>query len=251
MRIIALASGKGGVGKTTLTANLGIALAQFGFRTAVVDACFETPDLATHFGFIPKVSLWEVLTQRMPVEDAIYEHSSGLHIIPNSPALKKVEKRVYSKFRRTLRKLKYDFVLIDTPPGVGDDVREILLGVNEVLVIANPEWTAMSNAYKTLLLARSMKKEITGIVMNKETGHEYEPSRNLVEAMMGAQVLGFVPFDLNVQKALALKNPVVISFPETEASIAIKEIAGKISGVEYKPKRGLLAKIFELLGIKS
>ena len=107
MRIIAVTAGKGGVGKTTLTTNLGVSLCKLGFRVCIIDANFTAPDVALHFGFTPETTIWEVLKGKEPLEDALYEHACGLHIIPGSQELDVASSRdVYKRLKRKMRKLK-------------------------------------------------------------------------------------------------------------------------------------------------
>ena len=249
MRIIAVTAGKGGVGKTTLVSNLGLALTKLGFRTAVLDANFTTPDIATHFGMEPETTIWEVLAGE-PIEDAIYEHNSGLHIIPGALKMpKKFDRDMYKKLKRKTRTLKYDCLLIDTPAGLGDDARAALMPCKEALIVANPEWPSVFNAGKAAAIAKELKKKVIGLALNRSMVHEYEPKEEVVEDLLCIPVLQVIPEDLHVRKAIVLHNPVVVSYPDSPAGTAIMELAGKISGVEYRPKRGLWDRVLDFFGL--
>ena len=131
MRTLAVTAGKGGVGKTTLTVNLGIALRNLGFRVCIIDANFTAPDIALQLGFSPETTIWEVLKGKSELTDALYEHECGLHIIPGSQELDVASSRdVYKRLKRKMKKLKYDFIILDTPPGLGDDARAALIPAN-------------------------------------------------------------------------------------------------------------------------
>ena len=249
MRVIAITAGKGVVGKTTLTANLGVALTKLGFRVCVVDANFTAPDLATHFGMYPETTLWDVLKGKESISDAIYEHTCGLHIIPGSSGVEGFKPNIYKRLRRKIRNLRYDFLLIDTPPGLGEDAKAALLAANEVLIVANPEWTSLANAYRMMQFAINNGKKITGVVLNRTMVHEYEPNERMVESIMGVQIVGKIPEDVNVRKSIAVQSPIVLLYPDAPASREILHIAMELGGIERPAGKSLLRKIIEFLGL--
>jgi len=248
VRIIALTAGKGGVGKTTLTANLGVALTKMGFRTCALDANFTAPDLGIHFGMNPGVTIWDVLTTKEPVENAIYVHDCGLHIIPGTVGVEKFRTDTYKKLKRKIRNLKYDFLLIDTPPGLGDDARAALIPAKEVIIVANPEWTSLSNAYRMYHTARGMKKGVLGMVLNRHLVHEYEPDSGIIKSFTGLEVLGEVPEDVMVRKSIAIQSPVTLSYPNSKAAKEIERIAAILGGIEYRKRNGWLHSLMRFFG---
>ena len=249
MRIIAVTAGKGGVGKTTLTVNLGLALRNLGFRVCIIDANFTAPDVALHLGFSPEATIWEVLKGKTPLSDALYEHECGLHIIPGSQDMEVVANRdVYKRLKRKMRKLKYDFIIIDTPPGLGDDAKSALIPAKEVIVVATPEWPSLANAYRAAIFASEMKKNVMGIVLNRSTVHELEPNPIMVENVMRLEVLGKIPEDMAVRKSIAIQNPVVLSYPTSPASVELRKIAHMLGGLPWKDQRKWWQKLWMILG---
>ncbi len=247
MRIIALSAGKGGVGKTTMTTNLGVALTKRGFKVCVLDANFTAPDLGTHFGMNPDYTIWEVLQSRDSINDALYEHDCGLHIIPGSSDVKKYSKDIYKRLKRKMRRMKYDFILIDTPPGLGDDAKAALIPAKEVIIVTNPEWTSLNNAHRMFVTAKAMKKKITGLIINRSMVHEYEPDGKMIHKFTNLEVIGEIPEDITVRKSIAVQNPVVLSYPESKATKEINRIAAFLGGIEYKTKTGWLTKLMKIL----
>ena len=247
VRIIALSAGKGGVGKTTMTTNLGVALTKLGFKVCVLDANFTAPDLGTHFGMNPDYTIWDVLQSRDSIGDALYEHDCGLHIIPGCSEVKKYSKDIYKKLKRKMRKMKYDFILIDTPPGLGEDSRAALIPAKEVIIVTNPEWTSLNNAHRMYVVAKSMKKKIVGLIINRSMVHEYEPDGQMIHKFTSLNVIGNIPEDITVRKSIAVQNPVVLSYPESKASEEINRIAAFLGGIDYKPKTGFLTKLMKFL----
>lgn len=249
VRTIAVTAGKGGVGKTTLASNLSIALNGMGFKTCVLDANFTAPDLGTHFGINADTTLWEVLKGKEPISHAIYGHDCGVHIIPGSSGVEDFKKDTYKKLKRKIRNLKYDFLILDTPPGLGDDAIAALGPAKEVLIVANPEWTSLSNAYRVYQAAKKMNKTVLGMVLNRHLAHEYEPDTRIVEQFMGIPILGEIPEDVAVRRSIAVQSPVSLSYPDTEASMEIERVAAQIGGIEYKKRAGLMHKVLNFLGL--
>lgn len=249
VRIIALTAGKGGVGKTTLTANLGVALTNMGFKVCVLDANFTAPDLAIHFGLNPDTTIWEVLKNKEPIDNAIYEHDCGLHIIPGSTAADKFSKDIYKRLKRKMRGLRYEFLLLDTPPGLGDDAISALVPAKEAIIVTNPEWTSLNNAYRMYLKARDMRKKVAGIIINRSMVHEYEPDSNLIKNFTGLVTIGEIPEDMNIRKSIAVQNPAVLSYPTSKAAKEIERIAAHIGGIDYLPKNGWIHKFLRLFGM--
>jgi len=249
VRIIAVTAGKGGVGKTTLTINLGLALRMLGFRVCIIDANFTAPDVALQLGFSPEVTIWEALKGKNQLGDALYEHECGLHIIPGSQDMEVAASRdVYKRLKRKMRKLKYDFIILDTPPGLGDDARSALIPAKEVMVVATPEWTSLANAYRAALFAGDMKKHVMGIVLNRSTVHELEPNAVMIENVMRMEVMGKIPEDIAVRRSIAIQNPVVLSYPNSPAATEIRKIAHLLGGIPWKDQRKWWRRLWMFLG---
>jgi len=249
VRIIAVTAGKGGVGKTTLTANLGVALCQLGFRVCVIDANFTAPDLAIHFGFSPETTIWEVLKGKEGLDNALYEHACGVHIIPGSQDMEVATNReTYKRLKRKMRKLKYDFVILDTPPGLGEDARAALIPAKEVLVVATPEWTSLANAYRAMLFAQQMNKQVLGMVLNRASAHELEPNPMMVEHVIGTQVLATIPEDIHVRKSVSLQNPVCLAYPNSESARQFRKVAHYLGGLPWHEKLPWWQRLFTFVG---
>ena len=224
-----------------------MALTKLGFRTCVIDANFTAPDLALHFGIIPEVTLWDVLKSKKPIDEALYEHACGLHIIPGSMGIEKFNPDIYKRLKRKMKGLRYDFIIIDTPPGLGEDAKAAIMPADEIILLANPEWTSIANAYRMLQFALDKKKKITGLVLNRVMAHEYEPDPRMVENLLGVYIMGKIPEDIYVRKSIAVQSPVVLVYPESRASREIMRIAMKLGGIEIKERKGILERIKEML----
>ena len=151
-RFIAVVSGKGGVGKTTTSLNLGIALKNLGKDSLVLDGNLTTPDIGLHLG-VPKLpyTLNDVLAGKKSILNATYIHASGLKVIPADISFKALKKIDIKGLKKVFKDLKgtSEIVIIDCGAGLGKDVISVMNFADEVLVVTNPDLTAVTNALKT------------------------------------------------------------------------------------------------------
>ena len=246
MKIITVTSGKGGVGKTTTAINLGAALNGLGKEVIVVDANLTTPNVGLHFGApIVPVNLNHVLVGNVKVSDAIYEHESGTKIIPSSLSVKELKRLNFKKMKdvgRRLRKMA-DYVIFDSAAGLGEEAKSSLEVADEIIIVTNPEITAVTDALKTAKLAEELGKKIMGVVVNRVRGDKNEMMIENIRDMLDLPILGIVPEDKNVPASLRGKDAVLHIYPYSKASRAYKRIAARIAGVEYE-EPSLLARLF-------
>ena len=136
-RVVGFIAIKGGVGKTSTVANLGVLLSQdFEKKVLLVDANFSGPNLGLHFGFThPKYTLHDVLEGKIPIEKAIYEHSSGLHILPASLLSRKVNTEQFKQEIKSLKN-KYDYILLDSSPCLNEEILATITTSDELFIIS-------------------------------------------------------------------------------------------------------------------
>ena len=238
-KVIAVVSGKGGVGKTTFTSNVGLALKKFGESVTVLDGDMSNSNLGLQLGFFQfPLGLQDALKGGISIQKAAYTHPSGLDVVPSSVSMNYLKRSPNPKrLKRLIRDLR-GIVLIDSPPGIGKDVEYVLKAADDCIIITNPEIPAVTDALKVIHVARELGKEPMGIVLNK-SGDKFELRPEEVEAMCGLKVLGQIPRDRAVRKSIFNRNPVIFEVPNSRASIAFMEIASAVSGKEYKRPRGL------------
>src|SRR4030042_3368410 len=136
-KVYAIISGKGGVGKTTTTINLGVSLNYLGEEVIIVDANLTTPNVGIHLGApIVPTTLNHVLNNQAKLEDAIYEHESGTKIMPASLSLKETEKIRYNKLPDIIKGLKKitEHILIDAAAGLGREARAAIESADEIII---------------------------------------------------------------------------------------------------------------------
>ena len=237
-RIIGILSGKGGVGKTTLTFNLGTALTDFDKNVLIIDGNLTTPNLGIHAGIpLHPTSLHDVLKGKVDIFDVMHIMPNGLKIVPasiNLDDLKGVDPDFLStSFIDLVGKV--DFVLVDGAPGLGKEALSVLKACHEIIGISTPELPALTDLLKSVRLVKEHKKNYVGTVINMVTKKRYELSKKQIESFLeGITILELIPYDHHLKHALSNKLPVVHHKPNSKSSLKIKNIAAQLIGREYK-----------------
>ncbi|WP_456327527.1 cell division ATPase MinD [Archaeoglobus sp.] len=236
-RVIAVASGKGGTGKTTISANLGVALAKIGKETIVIDADITLANLELILGMegLP-VTLQDVLAGEADISDAVYTGPAGVKIVPAGISLEGLRKANPDKLEEVLYSLLdiAEFIIMDAPAGLEKSAIVALASSDEFLLVVNPEIASITDALKTKYVAERLGSKMLGIVVNRVTKLSVEIAKKEIEAILEGKVLAVVPEDPEVRKAAAFGQPVVLRNPKSPASKAIYELAGKIAGADVK-----------------
>jgi septum site-determining protein MinD len=235
-RIISVVSGKGGVGKTTTVSNLGAALVKKGKNVIVVDGNITTPNLSLHLGipFYP-ITLHDVLKRKIPIEAAIYEHSTGMKIIPASLSADEVKNVSLEKLENALWSLlgRADIIIVDSAAGLGKEALTAMKIADELIVVTNPDLPSVTDALKTIKIAEENDVKVLGVVLNRFKGKKYEMAIPEIKSMLGVPILTIVPEDSSIPKSIKSRRPVVHHKPKSGAAIAFNKLAAKISGEPF------------------
>ena len=247
-RVISVVSGKGGVGKTTVTSNLGVALSNQGEDVLLIDGNFSGANMAQHFGLgFQEVSLNDVLNGEAYITQAVAKHPEGVSILPAS----------ILEFNANADSLKHslvdflgqkDYVLIDAAAGTDEEVQAAIEASDEVLLVAHPELPSLTNCLGAKKLAEHLERDILGLVLNSVRGEKSEVEKNEIKDLVGTEIIGEVPDHKHVREGIALRQPVVAYKPNSNASLSIKDVAHRVRG-EEPPKRGFQTKL--KLGLQS
>ena len=241
IRAYTITSGKGGVGKTTITVNLGISLALLGRETYILDADIGMANMSLILGMddVP-VTLHEVLAGKADIEDAIYEGPGGVKVVPSGISLQGFQQADPDKLRDVMHRLidRCEYLLIDAPSGISKEGVVPLSVADEVILVVNPELASMADALKTKILCEVMGGRVYGAILNRAGLEHTEIRSHSVEDVLGVRVIDVVPEDANVRRAAAYKNPCVLKYPKTDASRSFRRIAAQISGVVYEDSIG-------------
>lgn len=235
-KIIVITSGKGGVGKTTTAINLAAAMKHFGEDVLVIDGNLSTPNVGLHLNSpeVP-ISLNHVLRGKAEPFEAVYEHESGIKIMPSSLSIKELKRTNPEKmndFRKDFRKLS-GTVIVDSSAGLGHEASCAMELADELIVVTNPEMPAVTDALKAVKLAEQLKKPVMGVIVTRVRKDEIELEPEVVKEMLEVPILGMVPEDMNVKRSIKNKGTVIHLYPKSSASRAYKEIAARILNVPY------------------
>lgn len=249
-RVIVITSGKGGVGKTTTAINLGAALNHFGKDVLVIDANLSTPNVGIHLNSpeVP-IHLNHVLQNKAYPFEAVYEHESGVKIIPSSLSvkeLKKIKPEKLKTFKKDFLNIS-DYIIVDGAAGLGHEAVSVLEMADELILVTNPEMPAITDALKAIKVAEQKKKTITGVIITRVRRNKSELQPETVKEMLEAPILGSVPEDIVLQEALNLKDAVVHTHPKSKPARAYKEIAAKIANHDYDSDKDK-ERFFERIG---
>jgi flagellar biosynthesis protein FlhG len=237
-RTIAVSSGKGGVGKTSLALNLGLALAGSGTRTALLDADWGLSNTEVLLGIAPARDLRHVVRGECRLADIVQEAPMGLRLIPGASGVAELANLTAEQRQRLFEELTAigetaDVVLLDMSPGIADAVIDLAAGVDEVLLLTTPEPTALTDAYAFAKMLLNRRPEANlGLVVNMadSAGHAGEIARgfaSVTERFLNRSVPlhGFVCRDARVREAVCLQQQFLISFPRSVAAGCVRRLA--------------------------
>ncbi|MBS3056421.1 MAG: cell division ATPase MinD [Candidatus Aenigmarchaeota archaeon] len=246
-RVIGILSAKGGAGKTTVVSNLGVQLALIGKSVVMVDANITTPNLGFHMGMpLTPVTLHDVMKGRASIRRAMYRHDSGAYVIPAGISLKDLRGIDPRDFPSVLNEIigTTDFILLDGAAGLGREAMATIEASDELLIVTNPDITAVTDALKAIKLAEQLGTQVRGVIINRATGKSHHLSAEDVRNILEADILAEIPEDVFVQKAIYERTPVVQYRPNRQSSQEFKKVAHTLSGEYYKPKNSFLSWIF-------
>ena len=250
-RIMAVTSGKGGVGKTFLSANLAAALARRGQRVLVLDADLGLANLDVVLNLHPKTTLHDVFTGKVHLEDAILPAPGGFSVLLAGSGLVEYS-RLTPEVREQLQRIidtlapRFDHILVDTGAGISDVVLYAVSLADDVLVIATPEPTSMTDAYATIkVLATQQQRRAIRLVVNQVgRAGEGKAIRNQLQLVVDKfvtpmlaegsaptllELIGEVPLDSAVREAVQKRRLLVELLPGSGAAQAVEAIAAKIT----------------------
>ncbi len=230
--VVSIISGKGGVGKTTVALNLAAALHKLGHNPIVMEGNVTSPTAGLYLGFMPaQRTINHVLNNDCSLDEAILEHGSGVRLVTCSLSLAELEQDYSEAFALVseLRK-KTDLLLVDAGAGLDEEARLAITASDFVLVVTNPEMPAVIDALRAVRLARSLKRKVLGVVVNKVNAKERQVSLDDIESIVEAPVLAAVNDDVSVKNAFSANYPVVFRNPSSRVGMQMLSLAAQIAG---------------------
>jgi len=261
-RTIVITSGKGGVGKTSLSVSLAIAIAQDGKSVTLLDADLGLANINVILGIIPKYNLYHVIKGKKKLKDIIIEVPEGIKIIAGASGfqqLANLDVKQRDEFINSIAELANDdFLIVDTGAGISQNVLSFVMAADEVIVVTTPEPTAITDAYGIIkaIASQSNEKHIKLIVNRAQSVAEGKRVAQRVINIAGqflnikVEELGFVYEDLYVPKSVRNQKPFIVSYPNCKASGCVKVIADRINNkqVDNEKGSGITSFIKNLLG---
>ncbi len=228
--VIAIASGKGGVGKSSVAVNLGISLAKLGQRVCIFDADTGLANVNILLGLTPRVSLEHVLFGAKSIEEVMLESAHGMRVIPGANGIAEcvtLHPRQQLRLTRELARIEsdYDYFLIDTAAGIADTTLDFICSAQTALVVITPEPTSLTDAFSLLKLLHRRRRNLaaqvlvnmcTSTAQAREVFHRFSAA---VEKYIGLRIryLGFLMRDESLRAAVTLQSPVAL-FPDSDPS---------------------------------
>ena len=238
-RIIGISSGKGGVGKTTVIANLAIALKKLGKRVLIIDCNMSTPHLSYYLGVNNyKKTLNDIMSDRLDPEKAMYNYD-GVQFIPSSLNLRDLVGINLRSFKKVISKIKdpnkFDFIILDSAPGLGREAICVMNAADEILFVTTPHVPMLNDVIRSVNVLKQMGRKKVGIVLNMMSGSGHEIADNIVEDVLNIPIVGIIPFEKSMKQSMVMGTPMMDYNPVSKSSMAFMELAANLSGEEYLP----------------
>ncbi len=237
-KVITITSGKGGVGKTTATANLGISLASLGKKVVVIDADIGLRNLDVIMGLENRIvyDLVDIVEGRSKARQAMIKHKKfdQLFLIPAAQTRDKmaVSPEDMVKLTKTLRE-DFDYILIDSPAGIERGFRNAIEPADEVLVVTNPEVSAVRDADRIIGLIEAADKGPGQLIINRLKYDLVQKGEMLssddVYDILGLSIVGIIPEDELVLSASNSGIPVTLNL-NSKAGMAFSNVARRLIG---------------------
>lgn len=241
VRTIAITSGKGGVGKTNITANLACMLAKMNKKTLILDADAGLANIDVILGLTPQYNLHDVLTGKRSLSEIMVSGPEGIKILPSASGIQEMADLSRGQKLTLLEDLDsiqedLDFMLIDTAAGIANNVMYFNVAAGEIIVVTSPEPTSLTDAYALIkILYQRYAKKRFRVLINMVSGaaEARKVYRRLSSATdhflnLNIEFMGYILHDKKLQDAVRMQKAVVELYPDSQASLCVKKIAEKI-----------------------
>jgi flagellar biosynthesis protein FlhG len=240
-RVYAVASGKGGVGKSHIALNVALKLKEDGFLTLLADADINLANADILMGYVPKATLADAVVKNYPIRDVIYTGPDDIHVLPGGSGFSELIALPESKQSQMLDQLEelefnYDYIIIDIPAGIHKQVLDFISCASSVLVITTPEPTAIADAYALIKVLTLQKTSVHfNIIINQvKSEKQAEDIVMKFKLVIGkflkipVQYAGYVLTDKHIMDATIKQQPFVLLYPKSPAAQCIKKISEQI-----------------------
>lgn len=263
-RVIAITSGKGGVGKSNLAVNLACALSDHAQKTCLFDADTGLANVNVLLGVHPETTLADCLKGQRPLSEVVLRYRENLHLVPAASGIADCANLEPEHRHRLILGLadldsSYDYILIDTAAGVENNVQDFLLAAGTAILVITPEPTSLTDAFSLIKILKTRESEVDYHVlvnMAKDRAGSLEVFnrfRGAVKNYLALDVhyLGHVPLDEALLDAVSVQTPVTQTYPSAPASRAVKQIAELLrERLPAVPEAPNLSRHWDTVGIR-
>lgn len=241
-KVITITSGKGGVGKTNIVANLGITLSQFGKKIMILDADLGLGNLDILLGLAPRYNFSHFLNGSRALEEVVINGPEGIQILPAASGIDELTSINDEQRGRILNDLNVllepiDILLIDTAAGISSNVTYFAAAAHEIVVVVSPEPTSITDAYALIKVlsvkyaARKFKLLVNMAANIKESQEVFRQLSMVTDRFLDVSIeyIGYVKYDRNVVSGVKRQKAVRQLYPETDASRCLLSLARKLS----------------------
>jgi flagellar biosynthesis protein FlhG len=260
-RIITVASGKGGVGKTNISTNLALAYARLGRKVILMDADLGLANVNVVLGIIPKYNLYHLIRKQKTMREIIMDTNYGIQIVAGASGFAKIANLSEEERQNFINELaelsSADVIIIDTSAGVSNNVLSFVAAADEAIIVTTPEPTAITDAYGIIKiiateidnLGLSLKLIVNRVKSVTEGKKVAERVINIAGQFLNLKVdyLGYVYDDPVVHESVLRQKPFLVNEPKSKASSCLHHIVSRLEKIEYKEGSGLgqfLKKLF-------
>jgi len=260
--VIAVASGKGGVGKSNFSTNLAMQLRKVGKRVVIIDADFGLANVEILMGIHPKSSVGDVISGKKDMISALTDGPLGCKLLSGGAGISSLTELTDSQLLRLtdgfmqLNKMT-DIIIIDTRAGLSNAVVNFIKAATETIVVTTPDPTAIADAYALIKSVKTTMQDVETlklVVNNIVTPHEgmevYDKLNGVCKRFLNMQLklLGCIPFDTQLVKAVRRQQPVSLLYPYAESSVKFAEICSNLLSVEVQKTSTIQSFVLKLIG---
>ncbi|TVP58329.1 MAG: MinD/ParA family protein [Halomonadaceae bacterium] len=241
VQVIAVTGGKGGVGKSNVSVNLGMALSAMGRRVVLLDADLGLANIDVLLGISSRQNVADVLAGRCDLKDVLVDGPGGIRIVPASSGtqyMTNLSNMEHSGLIAAFSELAddMDVLIVDTAAGISESVVSFLRASQELLLVVCDEPTSITDAYALIKLMNRDHdthrfRVVANMVKNEQEGRQvYEKLNRVTDRFLDValQYTGFIPFDELVKKSVQRQKAVLEAYPQSKAAQAFRELAKKV-----------------------